>query len=133
MTRFVVAAIVVLMALSAAAKDNFPLNSALCWCVCDSNNPNAADGLPMWENKGGAACKLSEGKGCNQGTPNAGTLKFCDGCKTNAIGECIAGSSAIQVPPNATLQPTVPWTMTTRVPAGTAKPVAPAAKPEQTR
>ena len=134
MTRFVVTSIVLLMALSAAAKDNFPVNSALCWCICDASNPNAADGIPMWENKSGAACKLSEGKACNQGTANAGTLKSCDGCQTNAQGECIAGSSAIHTPANATLLPTTPWTLTTRVPAGTAKPVAPVAKPvEQTR
>jgi hypothetical protein len=127
MRKLIVVSIAVLAALPAAALDNryFPPNSALCWCICEANNPAAADGLPMWENKSGQSCKSYEGKTCNPKTPNVGKLTLCDGCQTNEKGECIAGSSAVR-PANGTLLPAPPWEvkLTTKplVPAGTAQP-----------
>jgi hypothetical protein len=131
MRKLILPVLVLLAALPAVAADNYPPNSALCWCLCDAKNPNVADGLPMWK-LDKASCKQSEGNACNKGTANEGTLKHCDGCQTNAAGECIPGTSAIKIPSNATLLPVAPWEMTQTAkplaPVGTAKPVPPPPK-----
>ena len=128
MRKFIVIAIGLLAVLPASALDNFPVNSSLCWCVCNVADPRAVDSIPMWK-LDKASCSLSTGKDCKAQQPNGtfkvGTLQSCDGCKTDSAGNCIAGTSAIKtIPKNVTLVQADPAITTTKplAPAATAQP-----------